>query len=241
MEENVEKNYTNDVQNVTVHKDVALQKVNSLLTSYITDPTTIDNADKLSYWLEDYCRLLSFEKKFNPRFLKKYERGDVIKVNLGYNIGNEEGGLHYCIVVDKNNSMSSGIITVIPLTSDKGKNLHFSEVALGDEIYINFNKKYEALKLEISKEINELASNSPQEIALDKVTEATEKLSLLLKIEDELNKMKKGIIAMVSQITTISKQKIYDPQKTGDILSGLRISDESLDKINNKMKQLFIK
>ncbi len=53
--------------------------------------------------------------------------------------------------------------------------------------------------------------------------------------------MKKGSIAMVGQITTISKQRIYDPQKMGDILSGIRISNESLDKINEKMKQLFFK
>ncbi len=61
------------------------------------------------------------------------------------------------------------------------------------------------------------------------------------KIQAELSKMKKGSIAMVGQITTISKQRIYDPQKTGDILSGIRISDESLDMINEKMKQLYIK
>ena len=53
--------------------------------------------------------------------------------------------------------------------------------------------------------------------------------------------MKKGSVALVSQITTISKQKIYDPQKTSDILSGLRLSDSSLDLINNKIKQLFVK
>lgn len=228
--------------NIIIHKDVALQKINALLCNYIDNPSTIDKADKLSYWLEDYCRLLEFEKEFKPFFLKKYERGDVIKVNLGYNIGNEEGGLHYCVVVDRHNPISSGIITVIPLTSDKGKPLHFSEVALGNEIYINFNKKYEALKLNISQKINAIASTSSvEEIELNKITEATEELNLLLKIEDELNKMKKGSIAMVSQITTISKQKIYDPQKTGDILSGLCISNESLDKINEKMKQLFIK
>ena len=66
-------------------------------------------------------------------------------------------------------------------------------------------------------------------------------LKIIKKIEDELSKMKKGSIAMVGQITTISKQRIYDPQKMGDILSGIRISNESLDKINEKMKQLFFK
>ena len=60
-------------------------------------------------------------------------------------------------------------------------------------------------------------------------------------MDSEMSKMKKGSIALVSQITTISKQKIYDPQKTSDVLSGLKLSNSSLDLINDKMKQLFIK
>ena len=232
---------TNAITNVTIHKDLAIQKINSLMNNYINDVDTIDKADKLSYWLEDYCRFLNFEKEFKPNFLKTYSRGDVIKVNLGYNIGNEEGGLHYCIVLDKHNSKNSGIITVIPLTSDKGKPIHFSEVHLGNEIFVNFNKKFETLQLQLTNKMNELTSMDKNEILVENLDKITENLRILIKIREELSKMKKGSIAMVSQITTISKQRIYDPQKTGDILSGLRISDASLDLINEKMKQLFIK
>ena len=246
MEKNKNNNLailTNDKEKneIILHKDTSLQKLNSLLSNYIDNPSTMSKSDKLSYWIEDFCRLIEFEDEFKPSYLKKYERGDVIKVNLGYNIGNEEGGLHYCIVVDRFNSQYSGIITVIPLTSDKGKKPHFSEVNLGNEIYTNFRKKYETLQLQISKQINNIASTNKDDIDLNKLEEATQNIKLLKKINEELNKMKKGSIALVSQITTISKQKIYDPQKTGDILSGLKISDNSLDLINNKMKQLFIK
>lgn len=66
-------------------------------------------------------------------------------------------------------------------------------------------------------------------------------LNFINKMNVEMSKMKKGSIALVSQITTISKQRIYDPQKTGDILSGLHISNESLDLINEKIKQLYVK
>lgn len=226
---------------IIIHKDTALQKLNTLLGKYIDDPFSMSKADKLSFWIEDFCRLIEFEDEFQPSYLKKYERGDVIKVNLGYNIGNEEGGLHYGVVLDKSNSMYSGIITIIPLTSDKGKELHFSEVNLGNEIFVNFRKKYDKLKLKISKQINDIITTNKDNMDLNKLEKATQDIKLLKKIDDELNKMKKGSIALVSQITTISKQKIYDPQKTGDILSGLKISDNSLDLINNKMKQLFIK
>ena len=228
-----------------MHKDVALQKLNTLMTTYIKNPNLISNADKLAYWIEDYCRLLNFEKKFKPYMLKTYKRGDVIKVNLGYNVGNEEGGLHYCIVVDKNHSKSSGIVTVIPLTSDKGKPLHFSEVFLGNEIYTNFINKYSSIQLSLTSHINNISKyrkeDSPSIEAVNEIIETLDLLKTWAKIENEIAKMKSGSIALVSQITTISKQRIYDPQKTGDILSGLRISDESLDLINKKIKQLFIK
>ncbi len=233
-----EKINQKSLSNISLHKDVALQKINTLLTNYLNNPSTQLKADKLSYWLEDYCSLLSFEDNFKPNYLKSYSRGDVIKVNLGYNIGNEEGGLHYCIVVDKQNSIYSGIITVIPLTSDKGQKLHFSEVNIGNEIYSNFQNKTNNIMLELSHKINNF---KPNQLSHEEIISALTQLELTQKMNLEMLKMKKGSIALVSQITTISKQRIYDPQHTGDLLSGIHISDSSLDLINNKMKQLFIK
>ena len=61
------------------------------------------------------------------------------------------------------------------------------------------------------------------------------------KVEKEILKMKKGSIALVSQITTISKQRIYDPKTSSDILANLRVSNNTLDLIDAKIKELFIK
>ncbi|MCT3135805.1 type II toxin-antitoxin system PemK/MazF family toxin, partial [Lactococcus lactis] len=36
---------------------------------------------------------------------------------MGFNIGNEEGGLHYAIVLDNNNALGHSLITIVPLTS----------------------------------------------------------------------------------------------------------------------------
>lgn len=94
LENEQESKYINSESDIIMHKDFALQKLNLLLGKYIANPSTIDKADKLSYWLEDYCRLLDFEDNFKPNLLKSYSKGDILNVNLGYNIGNEEGGLH---------------------------------------------------------------------------------------------------------------------------------------------------
>ena len=205
-----ENNNINLKDEIISHVEVSLRQLKKLMISYTNNEETISKADKLAYWLEDYSRLLSFEDDFNPNYLKSYHRGDVIKVNLGYNIGNEEGGLHYCIVIDKFNPKSSGIVTVIPLTSYKGKSLHYSSVFLGNEIYLNFKEKYDKLMLELSQKINSInVKNSTQE----EIKSALDNLAFAKKVNSEMSKMKKGSVALISQITTISKQKIYDPQK----------------------------
>lgn len=50
----------------------------------------------------------------------------------------------------------------------------------------------------------------------------------LNKIKAEIEQMKTGSIALVDQITTISKIRIYDPRNAYGILSGIRLSPESL-------------
>ena len=67
------------------------------------------------------------------------------------------------------------------------------------------------------------------------------KSEYIKKVEKEISKMKKGSIALISQITTISKQRIYDPKTSSDILANLRVSNETLNLIDKKIKELFIK
>lgn len=240
-EENI--NNTEDEQQqikkdkIHTHVDMSINKLKKLMQRYISNDLTIDKADKLAFWLEDYVRFLNFEDTFDPTYFKRYERGDIIKANLGYNVGNEEGGLHYCVVVDRNNLRSSGIITVVPLTSYKGKETHYTSVFLGNEIYKNFKKKYDTLMLQLSAKINSISIKTSKE----ELQSALDDFAFLQSMDDEIAKMKKGSVALVSQITTISKQRIYNPQKKRDILSGLKLSESSLDLINNKIKELYIK
>ena len=67
-----------------------------------------------------------------------------------------------------------------------------------------------------------------------------ENLELILKINNELSQMKKGTIALANQITTISKQRIYNPKKDLDILSGIKLSAEKMSLIDKKIKELYI-
>lgn len=212
------------------HKNLALNTLNQLL-SYHIENNNFKKSNLLSYWFEDFCKYNLAEEKFNPRLLKRYKRGSVITVNLGFNVGNEERGLHYYIVLDKSNALSSGTLTVIPLTSKKeNKQYNNSTVNLGNEIYLNLKKICANAYLN-QKILDSNLQKSDFDI----------NLKYFEKLQNEILKMKKGSIALVSQITTISKQRIYDPKTSFDILSNLRVSNHTLDLIDTKIKELFIK
>lgn len=62
----------------------------------------------------------------------------------------------------------------------------------------------------------------------------------LLKIGQEISLMKEGSVALVNQVTTISKMRIFDPRNIKGVLSGISLSAESMDKINQKIKELYV-
>lgn len=180
------------------------------------DDKSLKIVQTISYWLCDYVKMLRYEDEPQPRQFKKYKRGDIIKANFGHRIGREHGGLHYAIVLDVNNPVKSNTLTVIPLTSVK-PNVDLSKLGkdrlhIGDEIY----------KAIINK-ANKMQDSDPCKKGVIK----------------ELERLKKGSIALVGQITTISKYRIYDPLSTNNALHGIKVSDNTLDILDQKIQELF--
>lgn len=85
-------------------------------------------------WLQNQNKYLVWEKDFDPTRLRKYNRAEIVFVNLGFNVGAEYGGFHYGVVLDKNNK-SNPLVNVVPLTSLKEgltkDDIHKDEVYLG--------------------------------------------------------------------------------------------------------------
>lgn len=219
------------------HKKNAINKLDSLL-SYYMEQEDYKKVHLLSFWFEDFTLYNLSEKSFEPKLLKKYKRGSIIKANLGFNVGNEEGGLHYCIVLDKNNAISSGTLTVVPLTSVK-ENKKYNElvtVNLGNEIYLNLTKICANMAKDLSQKYEDI-----WKLPSEKVEQFNNDFKYIKKVEKEISKMKKGSVALVSQITTISKQRIYDPKTNSDVLAKLKVSGNTLDLIDEKIKELFLK
>lgn len=61
----------------------------------------------------------------------------------------------------------------------------------------------------------------------------------VMRLEKEIGKMKRGSIALVGQITTVSKIRIYDPLYPSDSLASIHLSDVALDKLDQKVKELY--
>lgn len=241
------------------HKEKALHKLEDYMDSLIDnpDPKIQSKADKLSYWLEDWSKFLDFEPEFHSNSLRRYKRGEIIKAHLGYNIGSEEGGLHYCVVIDKDNSIYSPVITVIPLTSVKPTTdldkLKKGNVYLGNELFTNLSSKISTnrkkLDLHITNIKDQIKNIKQADPNTDIFTElasfnaelksAKKEETLLLRMIKEISKMRKGSIALVAQITTISKIRIYDPKTNYDILSNVKLSNEKLDLIDQEILRNF--
>lgn len=229
MEEKINKNTKKN--NAIIHKDNSLNRLNVSFIKHI-DAEEYKTSHLLSYWINDFANYHDEEKTFNTTKLITFKRGRIIKVNLGFNIGNELGGLHYCIVINKFDNPKNGTLTVVPLTSKKNKKYPHSSVDLGNEIYTILNSLY-------SKEIEKLSNKYKDIWSLPSETskQFTSDYEYVKKIKDEISKMKVGSVALINQVTTISKQRIFDD----DILREIRLSNESLDLIDKNIIKFFTK
>lgn len=272
-------------ENVIQNKKEAIKSLNKLLEQYINDPSGnhLKKANLISYWIKNYTRFIQFEEKFDPTKNISYKRGNIVKLDFGFNIGSEYGGLHYGVILDNHNAHNSPVVTVIPLTSIKaGKLPHSNSVKLGNEIYrflkLKFDTVYKAVNderdeiyktLDMADNLSDLINKALESTAeikygseeynkrlLDAKTYLSsikklqtmweekrkhnyEETEYLMKIEQEVSNMKEGSIALVNQITTISKIRIYDPRNLRGVLSGISLSEESMEKINKKVKELY--
>lgn len=221
---------------------ITLNQVLCELNDTITNELEFKQAKLLTYWLNDWNEnFLKVEKSFNPNSLIKYKRGNVINAHLGYNIGSEEGGLHYGLVLDVVNDKNSSVITIVPLRSlkpdEKPEDINEKfEVYLGDSLLVD---KIEYNKNKLAKAQQDLLqiNKNPKKSSSD----AIKFEKIINRCTKELENLSKGTVAIVSQIKTISKLRIYEPTKAFHSLSKFVLDTENMNKIDTAIKQLYLK
>ena len=221
--------------NAIIHKDNSLNRLDLSFIKHI-ELSEYKKSELLAYWIHDFSVYHDEERSFDIAKSGVYSRGDVIKVNLGFNIGNELGGLHYCVVLNKYDNTRNGTLNVIPLTSRKeDKKYDLSTVNLGKELYNIFKAKIEKEKQKLQQILIELEKIKDVSINIKNTIEKEQKY--IKKMEEEIYKMKKDSIALINQITTVSKQRIFKDT----VRRNVRISNESLDLIDEKIMKFFTK
>lgn len=223
-------------RNCTIlHKDNSLNRLDMSFIKHI-ELGEYKKSDLLAYWLYDFAIYHDEERMFNIAKSGIYSRGDVIKANLGFNIGNELGGLHYCVVLNKYDNTRNDALNVIPLTSRKeNKKYDSSSVNLGKELYNVFQEKIEKEKQKLEQVLSKLEKISEIPVDIKNIIEKEKRY--IEKMEKEISKMKHDSIALINQITTISKQRIFK-----DIVRrNVKLSSESLDLIDDKIIKFFTK
>ena len=218
-------------------KNEMLAKFDDYLTGLIEGEQKA-KAEKISFWILDWINYLDREENFSPKKMLKYKRGSIVKVHLGFNVGSEEGGLHYAIVIDADNDLSNPVFTVIPLTSVKP---HTDLDKLGkNQIFIG-NEIYEKLTNKLKKLLSKLSSIQLPEATEEELAKFQNELAYAKRIKAEIDKMKTGSIALIGQVTTVSKLRIFDPRNRYGVLKGLRVSDDILNKIDEHLQKNFFK
>lgn len=91
---------------------------------------------------------------------------------------------------------------------------------------------------DIKKQIEEILNYQTQLQMEQKLLE--KQVAKLEHDEAEIHKMKSGSMAVVNQITTVSKQRIFTPKRSEDFLFGITLSPAAMDKINEKIKELYV-
>ena len=234
----------------------AVNSISTFLSRRIAsqDSRLAKSAITLAYWIKDYVRLLG--KELSASSYRRYDRGCVVSVHLGFRIGHEEGGLHYAIVLDKFDTTKNSVLTVMPLTSLKDKvdldHLYYKHLYLGSEITDTIYEKIRQTTIKLMAELERLNeewselvnADERDALAISKCEQELKRVGgknlLARKHLTKVAKMKSGSIALADQIVTVSKLRIYDPCSSKDLLYGIKVSDDTMSKLDEKIKQLYI-
>lgn len=194
------------------YKTLCLQSVTRLFDEFDNDSLRQEKDYKnLSDWIQRYCYHILQEKKFDSSRNCSYKRGQVINVEFGFGLGNEFGGIHYAIVIENT-----------PKLRGKGCLTIIPLCSMKDRWNKNsMPKDMVFLGCEISDKIREKNRIKPFKHGIPSLNEES--------------------VALVGQITTISKMRIRNPKTYTYDLYDVIVSNNVLDLLDKKIIELYTK
>ncbi len=192
-------------------------KHNKLLETHNNNITISDMNLKDKFTNFEISRLqesetLLYEINAKPKYFKRYNRGRIIKVRFGVNVGSEFSGDHFAIVISKNDTAYNPILHVIPITSKK----HRTCINLGNILILD-------------TEIQQLKKMYDKTNDKNKKREIKKCLKYYSKRENIIS------YAIVEHMKTISKLSIIKPINKYDYIEKLKLSEEKMKEITEEI------
>ncbi len=204
-----------------------------------------------------------FEANTPKRKYWKFDRGSLIFIEFGVNIGGELSNNHWAIVLDKEDSPYKKTLTVIPLTSKNQKNTIPIDEIIAESSSILLDEYVEELHRELFAYLQYLDSNDtitkprlleryqyykkkfsdqivhPKMIDDKNIEQTSSKLNDTTELVEYYKKYIKQSYAKCANLQTISKDRILKKNKL-DPVGQMKVSDNTLDRINQKLKELYL-
>lgn len=217
-------------------KDNALNDLDICISKHI-DKEEFKQSNNLSKWIKKFSKYHNVEKMYHENSLSKYKRGEIVQLDFGYNIGNEFGGLHFAIILNKKDNNKNGVLTVVPLTSKKRDYKY--NISLKNEVYEKITENLNNLEKDINEYVSKIKLDKNLNELLVKEIEkfADFQIEIINESRDFIKIFNKESFALINQITTISKQRIYKRNYLGNV----RISSSMLDTIDKEMSKFLLK
>ena len=140
----------------------------------------------------------------------------------------------------KDGELREKVVMVESLIEDNKKTLEILKNLSSSEIDDSSIKQI----LTINKNID-FASDQADKIRQEAkenailLAELNEKLEYANKFILKTQNMNKDSIVLLNQVTTISKMRLRDPKNNNSILNGIVLSDDTMDKIDETLKNIF--
>ena len=108
---------------------------------------------RLPDWIDFYGTTLQQELNNSlPKYYRKFKQGTIVMVNYGVTVGSEMAGMHFAIVLSKNDTKYKHDIIVVPLSSK----FHKGYTKLGYELLQGVQKLFTIRIEECNNKINSL-------------------------------------------------------------------------------------
>lgn len=236
------------------NKVTLIDKIKTLANDIRTFLIVLVNQDHhkaalMYYWLRNYLQYIKQEEAFDAKYFPAFQPGHIVKVDFGFGIGNEFGGLHYAIVLSPS-SNKSGMVTVVPLRSlkphkEKPTTLYKTDIYLGSELFTVLFSTAGKLLDTCSAEVRRLENIEVGTLSKSQLHTLTEQIEsahkMLIKHEiimKEVARLNSGTVAVASQVRTVSKIRIQNPTCKQDALFNMRVEKHVTDKIRQALKEI---